>query len=323
VKREEAVYKPRGFLNKSIERCTCRKNVDKHIKTVYKIQWGGRRVKEGKMKIWKYSGIFLIITGIIHNIVAILSLHEPYRQIIKNGFINTVTITGDVGRLFAFWFFMCGMFIIFLGQVLHYYIRREQQPAPFFFGASILVLSVFICIVEPVSGSWLFIPQALIIIFAKRKNGLIEKFDTAPEGSNILKDFGPVNYCDSYRIQKSAGEDMEEITGQIFRLPKWVHGLMKARHLMVRPFGLKTDKEVKTDKFFPVIEKNEHEVIMGINDAHLNFRTSVFADRKESYIYLTTIVQYNKFLGKAYFFFVKPFHRLIVYDVMKKYLKGK
>jgi hypothetical protein len=271
------------------------------------------------MKIWKYSGIFLIITGVIHNIVAILSLHEPYWQIIKNGFINTVTVTGDVGRLFAFWFFMCGIFIIFLGQALHYYIRREQQPAPLFLGYSILALSIFICIVEPVSGSWLFIPQALIIIFAKRKGGLIKKFDTVSENSNILKNFGPVDYCDSYRIQKSTDENIEEITGQIFKLPKWAHGLMKARHLIVRPFGLKTDKEIKSDKFFPVIDKNEHEIIMGINDTHLNFRVSVLIDRKKSYIFLTTVVQYNNFFGKTYFFFIKPFHRLIVYDVMKKY----
>jgi hypothetical protein len=274
------------------------------------------------MKIWKYSGIFLIITGVIHNIVAILLLHEPYLQIIKNGFINTVTANGDVGRLFAFWFFMCGIFIIFLGQVIHYYIRREQQPAPLFFGYSMLALSIFICFVEPVSGSWLFIPQALIIIFAKRKGSLIEKFDTVPENSNILKNFGPVNYCDSYRIQKSTDENIEEITGQIFKLPNWANGLMKARHLIVRPFGLKTDKEVKSDKFFPVIDKSEDEIIMGINDTHLNFRVSILIDRKKIHIYLTTIVQYNNFFGKVYFFFIKPFHRLIVYDVMKIYKKN-
>jgi hypothetical protein len=121
------------------------------------------------VKLWKYSGLFLIITGIIHNIVAILLFHKTYWQIIKNGFVNTVTATGDLARLFAFWFFICGIFILFLGQVVHYYIRRERQPAPLFLGYSILVLSILICLVEPVSGSWLFIPQALIIIFAKRK----------------------------------------------------------------------------------------------------------------------------------------------------------
>jgi hypothetical protein len=269
------------------------------------------------MKIWKLSGIFLIVTGIIHNIVAILLLHEPYWQIIKNGFINAVTTTGDVGRLFAFWFFMCGIFIIFLGQVIHYYIRRVHHPAPLFFGYSKLALSIFICIVEPVSGSWLFIPQALIIIFANRNDALIGKFDMAPENSNILKNFGTVDYCDSYRIQKSTDENIDEITDQIFKLPNWAKALMKARHRIVRPFGLKTDKEIKSDKFFPIIDKNENEIIMGINDTHLNFRVSILIDRKKSYIYLTTIVQYNNFFGKVYFFFIKPFHKLIVYDAMK------
>jgi hypothetical protein len=122
------------------------------------------------MKIWKYSGIFLLITGVIHNIVGIFLMYDIYWQIISSGFVNAVS--GDFGRWFAFWFFICGVFIIILGQVVHHYIQHEQRPAPASLGWTLLVLSVFICIAEPVSGSWLFIPQALIIIFANRREKL-------------------------------------------------------------------------------------------------------------------------------------------------------
>jgi hypothetical protein len=122
------------------------------------------------MKIWKYSGIFLIITGVIHNIVGIFLMYDIYWQIISSGFVNAVA--GDFGRWFAFWFFICGVFIIILGQVVHHYIQRDQRPAPVSLGWTLLVLSAFICIAEPVSGSWLFIPQALIIIFANRRERL-------------------------------------------------------------------------------------------------------------------------------------------------------
>jgi hypothetical protein len=119
------------------------------------------------MKIWKYSGIFLLATGILHTIISIILEKHVYYEIIKDGFINVI---GDnYERAFAFWFLICGLLIIIFGVVLHQYIRKEQRAAPAFLGYSILLLSVLGCLVEPVSGFWLFIPQALIIIFANRK----------------------------------------------------------------------------------------------------------------------------------------------------------
>ena len=67
------------------------------------------------MKLWKYSGIFLIATGILHSIVASILGKETFLDIIRDGVI--------IG-----------------------------------------------CAVEPGSGFWLFLPQALIIILANRKS---------------------------------------------------------------------------------------------------------------------------------------------------------
>jgi hypothetical protein len=151
----------------------------------------------------------------------------------------------------------------------------------------------------------------------KKTKDSIKTFNTAPEGSIILTDFGKVNYCDSYRVKKPAGEDLEKITGQIFHMPKWANMLMKIRHHIVRPFGLKTGKEIDA-KIFPVIYQTEDEIVMGIDDKHLNFRVSILIDKTKTYIYTTTIVQYNNTLGKVYFFFIKPFHKLIVGSAMRK-----
>ena len=120
-----------------------------------------------KIKFWKYSGIFLIATGIIHTIFAIALGKEAFMKIIYEGLYNFTAM--DCTRELGIWFFVCGIFIILLGQVLHYYIKKEQKPAPLSFGYSLLVFTIFGCIVEPVSGFWLFLPQALIIIFANRK----------------------------------------------------------------------------------------------------------------------------------------------------------
>jgi uncharacterized membrane protein YecN with MAPEG domain len=120
-----------------------------------------------KVKTWKYSGIFLIATGILHIIVAIALGKDAFLEIIQNGIVNVTS--QDYTCAFAFWFLICGIFVILLGQVLHYYIKKEQKPAPLSFGYSLLILTIFGCIVEPISGFWLFFPQALIIIFANKK----------------------------------------------------------------------------------------------------------------------------------------------------------
>ena len=125
------------------------------------------------MKIWKYSGIFLIATGILHTIVAIALGKEMFLKIIRDGLYNLTSI--DYERAFAIWFFICGIFIILLGQVVHYHIKKEQKPAPLSFGYSLLIFTVFGCIVEPGSGFWLFLPQALIIVFANKKDSRVLK----------------------------------------------------------------------------------------------------------------------------------------------------
>jgi len=119
------------------------------------------------LKIWKYSGLFLVFTGILHTIMALLLGGAIYLEIIRDGLFNAL---GDnYSRQFAFWFFVCGLFLILFGQTLHYYQKREQKPAPLYLGYGMLIFSIFGCIVVPKSGFWLFIPQALIIIIGNKK----------------------------------------------------------------------------------------------------------------------------------------------------------
>ena len=129
-------------------------------------------------KSWKYSGILLVATGILHTVVGIALCKDYLWAIIKNGLFNATWVSWEAGfdanLSFAFWFLICGIVIIILGQTLHYYIKKEQKPAPAFLAYWLLGLSVVGCIIIPVSGFWLFIPQSLIIIVAN-KNGYFSK----------------------------------------------------------------------------------------------------------------------------------------------------
>lgn len=117
-------------------------------------------------KLWKYSGTFLTITGVIHTIYALLLGKKDFTEMIREGLINSTA--NNYSRAFAFWFLVCGIMLVFWGQTLQYYIKKEQRPAPLFLGYCILVFAAIGCYAEPISGFWLFLPQALIIITAKR-----------------------------------------------------------------------------------------------------------------------------------------------------------
>ena len=96
--------------------------------------------------------------------------------------------------------------------------------------------------------------------------------------------------------------------------------LMGIRDSVVGIFGLKTGKEILKGQTtnFPIIEQLENEIVMGENDKHLDFRTSVSVDRENSFIYLTTIVHFNNLFGRLYFLPVKPFHKIIVKSSLKR-----
>ena len=104
------------------------------------------------MKLWKYSGTLLTATGVIHTIYALFLGKEAFTEMLNNGLIDSIGENHNLG--FAFWFLICGIILILWGETLQYYIRKEQKPAP---------------LVEPISGFWLFLPQALIIIYSNMK----------------------------------------------------------------------------------------------------------------------------------------------------------
>ncbi|MDR1344681.1 MAG: DUF2867 domain-containing protein [Tannerellaceae bacterium] len=148
-----------------------------------------------------------------------------------------------------------------------------------------------------------------------------------PGKSIILCDFGEVDYADSFMLNKSTSLSVDEVAAGIFRLSGIVAVLMKARDIIVRPFGLKVSgDEAPEQSYYPVgsrlmlftvTARNDNEIVMEEDDRHLKFRTSVFIDREESKVYLTTIVKFNNRAGRLYFIPVKPIHRMLVKSQLK------
>jgi hypothetical protein len=116
-------------------------------------------------KIWKYSGILLAATGVLHTIVAIFIGWKSFVGMLNDGLLNSVG--DDTQRSLALWFLVCGVMLILGGGMLHHYIRKAQLPPPRWFAWWMIVLSVLGCVLVPASGFWLFLPQAAIILLAK------------------------------------------------------------------------------------------------------------------------------------------------------------
>lgn len=147
------------------------------------------------------------------------------------------------------------------------------------------------------------------------------KLPVIPSKSDVTNGFGQVDYFDTYQIKKQTDKSAEEIAKELMTLPRWVVVLFKIRNLIVRIFGLKTDRETSpAETFFPMIENREEEVVMGAEDKHLYFRASIMKDQSEDTISLTTLVHFNNVWGKVYFFPVKPFHKIIMRALLKRYL---
>lgn len=121
------------------------------------------------------------------------------------------------------------------------------------------------------------------------------------------------DFIDCYRCASNL--DVDEAAARALKFPFWVEKLMDLRNLIVAPLGLKTEQSVETTKAemlgpFPVVTRTENEIILGIDDKHLDFRLSIITDG--THAYSATWVRRNNWLGRIYLAAIMPFHVLIV-----------
>lgn len=161
-----------------------------------------------------------------------------------------------------------------------------------------------------------------------------------PEASVLFPEHEKYDYIDSFGgtfTDKENKTGIEELAHDFLKpIPGWVDALMALRNVIAALAGLKRSNSKgkkapqkvqfeagKKAGFFKVYSLTEKEIILGENDKHLSFRVSLFLETvgydpvKKKYT-VTTVVTYNNWMGPVYFFFVKPFHRLIVPAMLKK-----
>jgi hypothetical protein len=155
-----------------------------------------------------------------------------------------------------------------------------------------------------------------------------------PLGSLIDLSNMVFDYTDTYSTTVFSREPvkLEDFLRFMFNTnPAWVNVLVKIREILVKPFGLITDagkfpaaisitKEAKIS-IFDIVEVTNDDILLYMHDKHLDAWFSVLLRglpfRQE--ITFSTAVKYHNLLGRIYFFFIKPFHKLIIKSTLRQY----
>ncbi len=166
------------------------------------------------------------------------------------------------------------------------------------------------------------------------QNTIIQEV-AVPSGNLAMRALSSIDFVDAFKCQIPNGRahQIDAVTRSIFsRIPTWIMKLLDLRNTIVRPLGLNTSIDpslVNTHQgklepgatvgVFKVIERQDDEILLGEDDRHLNFRTSVQLERKEEkcWVIVSTVVQFNNWLGHAYFVPVRPIHKIIVPAMMR------
>lgn len=140
----------------------------------------------------------------------------------------------------------------------------------------------------------------------------------------LISRYLPADYYDSFRqeIRSSGTISTEALLIAMFsRYPRWVAILFKLRNILVKSFGLETGQ---LDITSLIKEKTEQEIVIGQDDKHLEFYVAIQvipAQENTQIIEVSTIVKYHNTLGRIYFFFIRPFHRVIVPALLKRAIR--
>ena len=153
-----------------------------------------------------------------------------------------------------------------------------------------------------------------------------------PSESTIAGAYKNADLIDSFATTFCADmpRDLGVVSDAILSHPAWwVRGLLTIRDMTVARFGLKTTGELQRNAhasesigFFPIISRSENELVLGVDDRHLDFKASILLrslnDESDFEVVVTTVVHCHNNLGRIYLTLIKPFHVLVVRSNLRR-----
>ena len=154
-----------------------------------------------------------------------------------------------------------------------------------------------------------------------------------PPGSRATTFYRSPNLADAYavRLPEGATHDPEALARFMFTTQApWIARLMWLRDRIVAMFGIKTSTQllqaartpgaVRRVSFFRIYAQDAHEILLGEDDRHLDFRVSVRCEPADgaTQVIATTVVQCHNLLGRLYLLVIAPFHRMVVRSTLQR-----
>jgi len=128
------------------------------------------------------------------------------------------------------------------------------------------------------------------------------------------------DWADQYGIEvRGSLSPREALNEMLARSPGWIAGLLSLRNQIVSPLGLKGARLQVGEGGFPVVAEGPEELILGLNDRHLDFRLVLNtrpAGHGCTFVSLATLVAPHNLGGRTYLAAILPFHRLIVSQML-------
>lgn len=153
------------------------------------------------------------------------------------------------------------------------------------------------------------------LLFALAKDSGIEVVPV-PAGSPVTRIFPTADYADAYRARlPAAGQhNIESVTRGVLAslLPC---GVKQSRHdrlqAALQDFTFQPGTSLRGWK---VYQRATHEIVLGADESHLDFRVSVLVSEEDGvrWVTVSTVVLYNNWKGRAYFLPVHIGHQIIL-----------
>jgi predicted pyridoxine 5'-phosphate oxidase superfamily flavin-nucleotide-binding protein len=140
-----------------------------------------------------------------------------------------------------------------------------------------------------------------------------------PDGGLLVGTLERVDASDCFRTPVLAGDATDPLAWAraVSRaVPRWVIVLMVARNALVAPLGLVRAPKPEWATPFPLISRTDDELLMGLDDRHLNFRVSVRMLEKDACV--STTVCLNNRVGTAYWAVVRHIHPHVVAAIVRR-----
>jgi hypothetical protein len=150
-----------------------------------------------------------------------------------------------------------------------------------------------------------------------------------PAESGVASWFDAADLADAFAVPVDAADvakGMDSLARSALGDPApWIQVLLGLRDTLVAGFGVKTAQKVRRAAiadnaeridFFRILARSNHELILGENDRHLDFRLSLLLrarpDGSGDELVATTVVRCHNALGRLYLALIARFHRLVV-----------